>query len=468
MNASHEGNAETTYESGHLHIEGHIIEGQTGDGHEGSGHEVRVTIIRGGVSKNGYSYNDDALQAIAQFVEGAHAYADHGIDERGNGAARSVRDIVGFYHNAHYQPSTLPDETGRVDATLHLFDAASWLWSLLQEACTLGRPDLIGLSVDLFGNWRQNGRVKEVTHVLSLNSCDVVTRPSAGGAFRRILHDCSSSTILPLTTLPKGDIFNMSQDALSEHSHADQETLAEQGTQAHPSPVPTHIQEAHIAEQEMQGLMQELRRERAQLLLERRLLESLLPEPARAQIRTRFQGRIVEAHEIDAEIQAQQELLAALSTQGMIRGNGYEKPSIGSMVTEAEKVQAAFDRMFELDIDTTKLGNVRAFGSIREAYARVTGDASVTGVSERSQLGTIRVSESAPFGRITEADTTTASFSYLLGTSMNKRLLKDYQAWPCRVDEILQYRAHSRLQATDASALRSLRLAPHRCRRHGL
>src|SRR6202011_435229 len=29
-----------------------------------------------------------------------------------------------------------------------------------------------------------------------------------------------------------------------------------------------------------------------------------------------------------------------------------------------------------------------------------------------------------------EADVTTASFSYLLGTSMNKRLLKDYQAWP--------------------------------------
>ena len=222
----------------------------------------------------------------------------------------------------------------------------------------------------------------------------------------------------------------MSQDAHSEHPHETQETLAESEAQTHSPASLMHIQEAHIAEQEMQELMQELRRERGQLLLERRLLESVLPEPARAQIRTRFQGRIIEAHEIDAEIQAQQELLAALSTQGLIRGNGYEKPSLGSMITEAEKVQAAFDRMFELDIDTTKLGNVRAFGSIREAYARVTGDASVTGFSERSQLGTIRVSESAPMGRITEADTTTASFSYLLGTSMNKRLLKDYQAWP--------------------------------------
>lgn len=451
-NATNATNA--AYESGHIHIEGHIIEGQARDEQEGSGHEVRVTIIRGGVSKNGYSYNDDALQSIAQLVEGAHAYADHGVDERGHGAVRSVRDIVGFYHNAQYQPSTASDEAGRVDATLHLFDAASWLWSLLQEACKLGRPDLIGLSVDLFGNWRQNGRVKEVTHVLSLNSCDVVTRPSAGGTFRRILHDCSSPPTvipgIPPTTTLKGDIFDMSQETRSEHPQETQETLAEHEAQSASSAM--HIQEAHIAEQEVQGLMQELRMERAQLLLERRLLESVLPEPARTQIRSRFQGRIVEAHEIDAEIQAQQELLAALSAQGLIRGNGYEKPSIGSMVTEAEKVQAAFDRMFELDIDTTKLGNVRAFGSIREAYARVTGDASVTGFSERSQLGTIRVSESAPIGRITEADTTTASFSYLLGTSMNKRLLKDYQAWPaewmkfCSIAPIRDFKQQTRVR----------------------
>lgn len=183
-------------------------------------------------------------------------------------------------------------------------------------------------------------------------------------------------------------------------------------------------------EQQVQALMQDLQRERSQLLLQRRLLESVLPEPVRAHLLTRYSGRIVEAEEIDAEIEAQQALLATLATQGLIRGNGYEKPSVGSMVTEAEKVQAAFDRMFDLDIDSTRLGNVRAFGSIREAYARVTGDASVVGFDEHSQLGTIRVSEAAPIARITEADTTTASFSYLLGTSMNKRLLKDYQAWP--------------------------------------
>ena len=426
----------------HICIEGSISEGQQLDR---EGHAVHVTLIRGGTSKNGYAYSEEALQAIASMVEGAHAYADHGD---ANIMTRSVRDIVGFYHDAHYVPPDTLQARGRVDATLHLFEAASWLWSLVQEACTLGKPELIGLSVDILGTWQLNeaSKAREVTHVLSLNSCDIVTRPSAGGAFRRILHSDENKDSLhsdpdyTYSLHSKGALPPMSQDTTAQDQGVIQETQV------------VTLETPSQSEQQIQALMHDLQRERAQLTLERHLLESVLPEPVRAHIRTRYQGRIVEAEEIEAEIQAQQEILATLAAQGLIRGNGYEKPTIGSMVTEAEKVQAAFDRMFELDIDSTRLGNVRAFGSIREAYARVTGDASVVGFNDRSQLGTIRVSESAPMGRITEADTTTASFSYLLGTSMNKRLLKDYQAWPaewqrfCTIAPIRDFKQQSRVR----------------------
>src|SRR5947209_6503157 len=172
-----------------IRLEGHIVEGQQ---LEGDGHEVRVTIIEGGTSKNGYSYNQEALQAIARLVEGAHAYADHARSQADN-VTRSVRDVVGFYHDAQYVAPDAPPSGGRVDATLHLFEAAEWLWSMIQEACSLGRPELIGLSIDIFGQWQHNdaNKSKDVTAVVSLNSCDVVTRPSAGGAFRRILHSNS-------------------------------------------------------------------------------------------------------------------------------------------------------------------------------------------------------------------------------------------------------------------------------------
>jgi hypothetical protein len=382
---------------------------------EQPGHALRVTVIRGGKSKNGYLYDPSALQRIAQLLEGAHAYADHArstVDE----STRSVRDIVGFYHDAEVIAPDSSEPAGRVDATLHIFEAADWLWTLIQEACTLGRPELVGLSIDILGKWQQKQEIKEVTQVLSLNSCDIVTRPSAGGSFRRILH----SDIQQLT---------LSQGAPS--TMPEQQPIQEVET----SKVDIQIQEqqqqlAHLR-LEVADQLQAVRQQRAELTLERRLQESILPLAVKEQIKGRLAGRVFEEQELERELSQAVDMLAQLTRDGLIRGQGYEKSSITDMISESEKIQASFDRMFDLDIDSARLGNIRGFNGLREAYARVTGESSLSnGISERSNLGQIRVSENSPVARITEADTTTASFSYLLGSSMNKRLLKDYQAWP--------------------------------------
>ncbi len=435
-----------------MRIDGHISEGQTLDT---QGHAVRVTVIRGGQSKNGFTYCETSLQTIAQLLEGAHAYADHARNESDQ-QTRSVRDIVGFYHNARYMPPSTEAPLGRVDATLHILEGADWLWSIIQEACMLGHPELIGLSIDIFGQWQLNeaSKAKEVTSVAALNSCDVVTRPSAGGAFRRILHSVQPSsdthTTSPLAT-QQGAIHPM-PDTNSQLTETSSNALP---TPSSPAQIHGEENDAHdtvINEQQLNTLLQQLQLERAQLALERRLLESVLPEPVKTTIRARYQGRIFEQNELEGDLKAQQEMLAALTATGLIRGNSYEKPAIGQMITEAEKIQAAFDRMFDLEIDTTRLGAIRPFSSIREAYARVTGDPTIAGFSDHSTLGTIRVSENAPIARITEADTTTASFSYLLGTSMNKRLLKDYQAWPaewvrfCTIVPIRDFKQQSRVR----------------------
>ncbi len=441
-----------------MRIDGHIAEGQALDT---QGHAVRVTIIQGGQSKNGFAYCENALQTIAHLLEGIHAYADHARSESDQ-QTRSVRDIVGFYHDARYVPPCTEAPLGRVDATLHILVNADWLWSIIQEACTLGRPDLIGLSIDIFGQWQLNeaSKAKEVTSVAALNSCDVVTRPSAGGTFRRILHSIQSSWV--------GDTYVTSPAATQQgdsHPMPDTNThLTETSSNTPASPsssaqIPADENAGHDTtaqasanEQQFNALLQQLQLERAQLALERRLLESVLPEPVKTTLRTRYQGRIFAQNELEADLKAQQDMLAALAATGLIRGNSYEKPAIGQMITEAEKIQAAFDRMFDLEIDTARLGAIRPFSSIREAYARVTGDPTVAGFSDRSLLGSIRVSEHAPIARITEADTTTASFSYLLGTSMNKRLLKDYQAWPaewmrfCSIVPIRDFKQQSRVR----------------------
>jgi hypothetical protein len=393
-----------------------------------AGHAVRVTVIKGGRSSNGYVYDEQALRAIAHMIEGAHAYADHGAD---NAVTRSVRDIVGFYKDAAYIPPTLESPNGRVDATLHIMEAADWLWSIIHEACQLGRPELIGLSIDIFGQWQLNEatRAKEITQVVALNSCDVVTRPGAGGSFKRILHS-SSPDSLPMETLHTAQgvatMPELNPTSLPEGTTTVQETQA-----AGPNHRIIDPQQLEQLRQQIEQQVAEIRLQRAQLTLERRLQESILPQAIKEHIRLHYSGRVFEEADLERDLTASLDMMAQLTRDGIVRGHSYEKADISMQVTEAEKIQAAFDRMFDLDIDTSRLGNIRGFSSIREAYARVTGDAFLLGgIAGHSLLGDIRVSESAPIARITEADTTTASFSYLLGTSMNKRLLKDYQAWP--------------------------------------
>lgn len=435
-----------------LRISGQICEGQQLEASGADKRDVRVTVIRGGTSINGYYYSPEALQAIGGLLENAQAYVDHANGQAGN-ATRSVRDMVGFYRDASYVPPDALTPEGRVEATLHILESAQWLWSMICEAALLGNPGLIGLSIDIFGTWqpragpavREGRALKEVTGVLALNSCDVVTRPSAGGAFQHILHDVSNQTNSP--TNPHEGAFPMhDEQAINPHVSTEPENA--------PVASPQRVQEVlqdEPAPQEARTLLAELRLERAQLALERRLLECALPDAVKTRVRERYQGRVFEMSELERDLASQRQMLADLSEAGMIRGHGYEKPAISSQITEAEKVQAAFDRMFDLEVDS-RFGPMRGFTSIREAYARVTGDAGVSGLGNATQLGLIRVDESAPIARISEADTTTATFSYLLGSSMNKRLLKDYQAWPaewqkfCTITPIRDFKQQTRVR----------------------
>ncbi len=415
------------------------------------GKEVRVTVVQGGKSINGFGYDNAALNSIANMIEGAKAYADHPRTDADQ-STRSVRDLVGYYHDAAFLSHTNPP---RVEATLHIMEAAPWLRSLVRESVALGKPDLIGLSIDIYGTWQLNEatKAKDVTSVLSLNSCDVVTRPSAGGAFQRILQSAQGG--------------NMPDEKNTSTAVADPPATPPNTENPLGLTPATHITEDvnFIAAQraELEKLMNETKKERAGLLLERRLQESILPSAVKNVIKNRFAGRIFEESELESEMTAALNMLAELTSSGMIRGNGYDKQTvISSQITEAEKVQAAFDLMFEKIGDNglpdmsdvrAKFPGVKGFTSIREAYARVTGESSLAaGISDRSELGLLRVSENAPVVRITEADTTTASFSYLLGTSMNKRLLKDYQAWPaewakfCTIVPIKDFKQQTRVR----------------------
>ena len=459
--------------------------------------EVEVVCIKPGLSKNGNLYAPEVVRAMAPLFEGARAFADHPApDER---PERSIRDIVGYYKNPRI------DEAGALRATLHVTRNAGWLWALIEEALDdadgEGRPDLIGVSIDADARVRRGeaqGRgVRVVEAITRLNSCDVVTRASAGGRLERLLQADHGSwwdqylpdneeaagmaaraaaTGLPLAAqqvaVPAGASAPVQlgptaaervhggevqagatvvterrvppdagtrESAKVEHLFFEERARMSE-TETIPA-APRGGESASAAgatlEQTLREVREDLRQTRLLLECERLLARELgacaLPTPIKERLERRFSGRLFEQEELQGAVADERALLAALTDAGLIRGMGYEK-SIRVGMTESERLQKAFDQLF----DIYEGEKVPALSGIREAYCAATGDHAISGVM-------------AP-ERLREADVTTTSFSYLLGTSMNKRLLKDYQAWPsewqkfCTITPIKDFKQQDRIR----------------------
>ncbi len=483
---------------------------------------VEVVCIRPGLSKNGNYYSPEVVRGMMPLFEGARAFADHpGPGER---PERSVRDLVGFYKAPRV------GDDGALRATLKVSKNAEWLWSLIEESVTDGH-ELVGISIDADGRVAQ-GRVegkacRVVEGISKLNSCDVVTRASAGGRIERLLQadngswwdsyepdnergvamqDASAALAASMGVgidgLQRGvtgqqlghegpfgagfaagtGLVQMGPTVAAEiaggrvmaggtYITEGVRTVADEGTGTGTGAAagaggatamseavtrsvvpagtgatavvpagtgaPSGVEVAALFEAERTALREEARRERRLIECERTLLRTLsgasLPTAVMRRVEKRFSGRVFEAGELEADLADERALLAELTDVGLIRGMGYEK-QIRVGMTEAERLQKAFDQLFDIQEGE----RVPQLGGIREAYVVATGDSGIIGVSSPE--------------RLREADVTTATFSYLLGTSMNKRLLKDYQAWPsewqkfCTVTPIKDFKQQDRIR----------------------
>ena len=176
----------------------------------------------------------------------------------------------------------------------------------IQESISIGKPNLIGLSIDIFGQYQfdQASGSKAVTRVVALNSCDVVTRPSAGGAFQRILQHNNSR---------KGDKKNMPPEVQTQETQqqstppAEQQQQTQQTQQASAEQIQETISKSNEMVrrmQEMEALQsrmieqeQKLKLQESQFILKQSLAESILPVATKKKIEAKFAGRVFEACE---------------------------------------------------------------------------------------------------------------------------------------------------------------------------
>lgn len=401
--------------------------------------DLAVTVLRQGLSRNGRYFTPQALQDVAAQLDGLKAFADHPAPTAaGVQQPRSVRDVVGFYREPRL-------EGDRVRATLHIFAGADWLWSLVQEAVALGRPDVLGLSIDSLASVRtqqQNGKSTQIVESIPvLRSCDVVTRAAAGGAFERIV--AAEERFDTQKEKP------LQADQLDNLANNGPETVAET-TQA------THIEEESMGETTTTTVDARLAEAETKLAcmttLHERLDAAALPAAIKGKLRRRFAGQAFATEVLEQAIQEEVETVRALTGTGNgVRGAGADKARLSLGSAGADRglaaVEAGLARLLGVR-DVAADGPVPAWTSIREAYVQITGDAEVRGAMN-PELSLVREAN----------EVTTSVLNHALANAITKRLVQDYAAQPqdwrkfCVIRNIRDYKPQYRVLLHDFSAL---------------
>ncbi len=161
------------------------------------------------------------------------------------------------------------------------------------------------------------------------------------------------------------------------------------------------------------GLMQA-----RQSLTESLAAEKDLPEIAKKRIRKRFEGRLFESKELEESIKEEKEFLGEIAKSGEVDGLGSQ---IKTGLQESDRLQLALDLMLGYqpeESEQSRYQGVRPFRGLREAfYAFHRYPVEDDGRLSEAQLRRVR-------------EATTADFSFALGTSMTRRLIREYRKLP--------------------------------------
>lgn len=170
-------------------------------------------LIRAGMSLNNRRYPEATLRAAAPLFNNCIACADHPTEDdiRNRGGGRSVREIVGYYTGVSYN-----EQHKAIEGQFNVLPNQTWLRDMLTEMSRPGVPRLVGLSINARGdaqNVTEGGQTfPEITRISTVESCDVVVRPAAGGGVLRLIADTGSPLDLtPVQNKPQEAQMNREQ-----------------------------------------------------------------------------------------------------------------------------------------------------------------------------------------------------------------------------------------------------------------
>ncbi|MEN6637798.1 MAG: hypothetical protein ABFC95_01215 [Smithella sp.] len=419
-----------------------------------------VLICEPGFTKNGWFIPDEALRVVADekmfenvdvnLFELPTTGATHLPDPLFDIKSLLVKSKVGWIDNVKHAAGI------GLQGVLHFLDSAKWLGKNLLDAKTKGGA-VYGLSYDCPVRAAKavvEGKyVFKINKFLSADSVDIVTRPAAGGKFNRAVasvpahneEDVMKKKMIDLIKQKRPDLL----DGKDEAALTDQEveTLARMAMDPKDAKKQDDkIDAANFVTKEALDIY------RCEQSLDKKLSDTTLglPQVSVDRIRAQFTGRAFAAEDLDKAIAGEKEYLGKLTAaqtaatpSGSITGGlgSFERACMAAdrmfglkkedMVNMAKMTRLDNKRLFE-DVrnvqDYTDFDSVPAFGSIREMYTYFTGDTEVNGRFNRKAL--------APELR-SSMDITSATFSYVLGNTLSRRLVGIYRAMAFLEEKII-------------------------------
>ena len=399
-----------------------------------AGYSKSVKEIPGTGGKTGrWLYTGEAIKNAPEIFEGAPVYAFEFDSQQFShlwGLSTVEKVKRGMVGNLIGYLEQVKESGGELLAKLTLLKdrATEAIKEKLADLYRRGRQDLVGLSIDsrVFGVpvETSEGLTFAVMRFAKPATLDVATSPAMGGAFLRALE-----------ALPEKEVAMIKE--LLEKLRARRPDLAaklgENPTEAQvkealllaldpPAPSPADGQ----GREAIQKDLDESRKLRCSLLLDKRLGDAKLPAPVEAKVRKRYDGRIFEVVALEADIKEEKEVLDALAKEGKVEGLGEAKAEVG--LESRDKIQIAMDRMFGASTKEAeeKAKDIPAFKSFRHAFR------SITGKSLEDMLNHVIATA--------QEEITSALWASVLGTSMHRRLIKDYAEAYYGEDRIVSYR----------------------------
>ena len=416
------------------------------------GWKWHVQIIEAGEDKMGrIIYPLAVLHAASSLYENAKVFAlSDGQHSIKNEFGHSVRDLVGRIQSVSKNPAGLAGD-------LLLLKTANnqWLRDALVDAYEnnmIGEKstnDILGLSHDTYGSTSKQGGKFVATKIVKVNSVDVVYEPIAGGKFLRMAAAAKAgqkevNMWKKLLAALKGQRPDLKGEIEALETKGDDVTEEEINKLLASAVIKPDGQKDDLAsrleevlsrittstEQKTKEMLDKTLKEidnkeriiACTSLLGEELISSGLPDLCRNRIRRQFDGKIFEADALKAAIKEEKEIVDKLTGSGTPEGVG----GLRSTVTEGEpeRLQAALDKLFDVDVKE-KYKDVPAFTSLRSAYVRLTGDTDLRGTPSREGH---KLGEKFMEMMRLPAAYSTVSFTYVLGNSMYRRLIKEYLA----------------------------------------